>query len=239
MSPVISLDEAAGAMVLRDSGKPLFVLDWPQRGRGHCAGLCWMSGLTTPERWLFNEQLHLAALSKAMDPTPQKMLAGAFVAWPHLKRFSCQVWALKTDYPSAVRKKDQMQLNQDPSHCNMCVSEVVKCFYISLENCEHIEWLTDNRFYIWHFPGYPWSYHKRAQLADSPTHCWASPVSHTGVKAQGFSTDSCYHSFIQSPQMGPPILPFGRVDFHSNGHLRKRHLGPAWGHLTMWQIVST
>lgn len=72
MSPVISLDEAACGTVLGDSEKPLYVLDWPQSGRGHCAGLRWMSGLTTPERWLFNEQLHLAALSKAMNPTPQK-----------------------------------------------------------------------------------------------------------------------------------------------------------------------
>ncbi|CAB1424048.1 unnamed protein product [Pleuronectes platessa] len=32
--------------------------------------------------------------------------------------------------------------------------------------------------------GYPGSYHRRAQLADSPAHYRPSPVSHTGVKAQ-------------------------------------------------------
>lgn len=28
--------------------------------------------------------------------------------------------------------------------------------------------------------------------------------------------------------MGPPSPPFGTASFHSNRHLRKRHLGPAW-----------
>lgn len=104
-----------------------------------------------------------------------------------------------------------------------------------------LRWFRDNGFHVRHFPGDPRSRHKRAQLADSPTLARrrASPASHTGVKALASSADSCCHSFSRSAQMGPPILPFGSVDFHSNGHLRKWHLGPAWGHLTMWQIVSS
>lgn len=112
---------------------------------------------------------------------------------------------------------------------NMCDSEVV-ILYQFRELWTDRGTLVAYRKGIWRVPGYPWSYHKSAQLADSPTHSWNTPVSHTGVKAQSFSTDSCCHSYNRPPQMGPPILPFGRVNFHSNGHLRKRHLGPAWCH---------
>lgn len=143
---------------------------------------------------------------------------------------SAQNWSYICSY---IKKKAQTQLNQDYWVTTTCVSEVVKCFFQFRELWTDRMTLVAYRkeFYIWRFPGYPWSYHKRAQLADSLTHCWTSPVSHTGVKAQAFSTDSCCHIFNQPPQMGPPILPFGRVDFHSNGHLRKRHLGPAWCHI--------
>lgn len=33
-----------------------------------------------------------------------------------------------------------------------------------------------------------------------------------------------------APNGGPPILPFGRENFHSDGRLRKQRLGPAWCH---------
>lgn len=79
MSPAISLDEAADGAVLGDRRKPLYVLDWPQSRRILCRPA--LNGrLATPERWLFSEQLHRAAVSEAMSPTtPQKILAQVFI----------------------------------------------------------------------------------------------------------------------------------------------------------------
>ena len=79
MSPAISLDEAAGRAVLGDRGKPLYVLDWPQSKRGHCADLCWMAGWPPLRDGYLVSNYISQHWAKQWAPPPQKkkeILAG-------------------------------------------------------------------------------------------------------------------------------------------------------------------
>lgn len=73
-----------------------------------------------------------------------------------------------------------------------------------------------------------------------PQECTAGRLSHSQLKLPRvthrckspglFAEIHAVTATARHPKWGPPILPFGRENFHSNGRLRKQHLGPVWCH---------
>lgn len=124
-----------------------------------------------------------------------------------------------------------MQLNLEHWVTTTCVSEVVKVFLQQFRELwtERVTLVADTKRVL-HLTFSRLSLERPQESTAgrlSPSLLSLPCVTHR-CKGPGLSTDSYCHSFNQPPQMGPPVLPFGRRDFHSNGHLRKRHLGPAW-----------
>lgn len=109
MSPAISLDEAAGRAVLGDRGKPLYVLDWPQSRRGHCADLCWMAGRPPLRDGYLVSNYISQHWAKQWAPPPQKRKIkkkywlGVHLVISSLEVKFCMLRKLKTRHTSAVR----------------------------------------------------------------------------------------------------------------------------------------
>lgn len=81
----------------------------------------------------------------------------------------------------------------------------------------------------------------RSRLSlELPQECTAGRLSHSQLKLPRlahrckspglFAEIHAVTATARRPKWGPPILPFGRENFHSNGRLRKQHLGPVWCH---------
>lgn len=126
MSPVISLDEAAGGAVLGNGGKPLYILDWPLSGRGHCADLCWMAGRPPLRDGYLVSNYMEQHWEKQWVPHLKNMLAR--VLWPHLQREALYVknWCYICSRMENISVAKSGLLSQN----NMCVLEAAKCFYI-------------------------------------------------------------------------------------------------------------